>query len=429
MRPLRDRAADFVHETRASQKLALALASLFAVFGILWVLTTDVLLYGAERDPLFSARVHLVADWVFLVVTATLLFVFARHAATQLSRAHAVVSAVVRSVGDGLLVLGRDRTIIYANPAAVRMLECNDASQLIGMNATEFSRNYLVSYPNGALVKPEAFVSQRAFTHPGTLRYKAVLHPSPDDELVIISTAAGVHDEDQDHASLVVSTMHDVTSEEHLERMRDHFFSAAAHALKTPIAIIKANVQLMVRTMQPLPSSEHAVERQCDRIDRLVQNLLIVSRQRTHSLQLFPQELDLVPLIERAGEELMEVRAAAAVTTEIADCPAVRGDRERLQLVIRNLAYQALFAARPHTPLALRLSPLDGYAEVSVLYEPLPVAERTYAGAEDYDDTQLARCANATIVDAHGGIAGEEATTDDHANMWIRLPMSQQRAA
>jgi PAS domain-containing protein len=410
------------------RQAAFVVAGAFAVLGITWILTTDVVVYAITDDLRMGEKIHLATDWVFLLVTGAALFWFANHVGTRIHESHGVLQAVVRSMGDGLLILGREHTIVYANPAAVKMLECSDQNQLVGMSAAEFSRHFLVSYPNGALVKPENFASQRAFHEPGALRYRAVLHPGPDDELVILSSAAGVRDDSDDRPALVVSVMHDITADAHIEQMRDRFFSAAAHALKTPVAIIKANVELMARTDAPLHASELAVQRQCDRIDRIVQNLLVVSRARTHSLELFPENLDLSPLLESTAGELIGARAATEVETAVVGSAVIHGDPERLHLVVRNLAYEALTAARPRTPLTLRLVPRDHDVELSVHFDPLPVAERTFAGAEDQDDSKLARCATSTIVEAHGGITGEETLDEHDAMLWVRLPALERAA-
>jgi signal transduction histidine kinase len=424
---LRDWSAD-VEPPMSVRQAAFVVAGVFAVIGITWILTTDVVVYALTADLRLGEKIHLATDWLFLLITGIALFWFANRVGTRIHEAHGVLSAVVRCMGDGVLILGREHTIVYANPAAVKMLECSDAKQLIGMSAAEFSRHFLVSYPNGARVKPEKFVSQRAFKEQGPLRYKAVLHPSPDDELVILSSAAGVRDDPGDRPVLVVSVLHDITADEHIEQMRDHFFSAAAHALKTPVAIIKANVELMARTEQPLHASELAVQRQCDRIDRIVQNLLIVSRARTHSLELFPESTDLTPLLESTAAELVAARAAANVGTEIVGSAVIHGDPERLQLVIRNLAYEALTAARPKTPLTLRVVPREDDVELSVHFDPLPPAERTFAGAEDHDDSKLGRCATTTIVEAHGGMTGEETVNEHDAMLWVRLPVLEKAA-
>lgn len=427
-RLIREWTSELAHQSMSVRRAAFLVASAFAVLGITWVVVTDVMIYALTDDLRLGEKLHLATDWVFLLITGAALFTFAQHVGTRLTEAQGVLQAVVRSMGDGLLVLGRGHTIVYANPAAVKMLECTDASQLVGMNAAEFSRHFLVSYPNGALVKPDAFVSQRAFTEPGSLRYKAVLHPSPDDELIIASVASGVRDEPDERASLVVSLMHDITADEHFEKLRDRFFSAAAHALKTPVAIIKANVQLMAQSPGPIVASELAVQRQCDRIDRIVQNLLVVSRARTRTLELFPEEIELPPLLESTARELVTTHVAPQVETVAVNARPIRGDRERLQLVVRNLAYEALIAARPKTPLTLRVDPHDHEIELSVHFDPLPVYERTFAGAEEQDDTKLARCATTTIVEAHGGVTGEETVSEHEAMLWIRLPMMERAA-
>jgi signal transduction histidine kinase len=311
---------------------------------------------------------------------------------------------------------------VYANPAALRLLETT-ASQLIGTTAAELARRYVASYPNGALVNPETLVTERAYEEPGAMRTKVVLHLDSDAQIVIRASAAGVREHPEDRAVLVVGVLHDVTAEDNLEQLRDRFFSAAAHALKTPIAIIKANVQLMAQSPTPILASALAVQRQCDRIDLVIQNMMVVSRARTHTLELFPQSLELPPLVETVARDLVAAHAAPKVETDIAGCPPIRGDRERLQLVVRNLAQEALVCARPKTPLRMRLVPRGEDVELSVHFDPLPTAERTFAGADEQDDTKIGRCATATIVEAHGGSTGEETVGDHDVKIWMRLPV------
>src|SRR5262249_38081834 len=149
----------------------------------------------------------------------------------------------------------------------------------------------------------ERYISQRAFDEGGPLHYRATLHPSGGD-VVISATAAGVRMRLGEPAMWVVSVMHDITESADLERLRDQFFAAAAHSFKTPIAVIKADVQVV----SPAISAENrrvtdSIERQCDRIDRLVQNLLVLTRANSETLELEPREIDLRPLVERIARE------------------------------------------------------------------------------------------------------------------------------
>jgi signal transduction histidine kinase len=215
--------------------------------------------------------------------------------------------------------------------------------------------------------------------------------------------------------------LHDITDTEHLDQLRDGFFAAAAHTLKTPIAIIKANVQLAARApTRDLTPVMDAVRRQCDRIERLVQNLQVIARARTHTLRIYAGPLELAPLVLAVARDL-HGRTPVEVTTEIDATPEVYGDAERLTTVVRNLTQTALEVATPHTPLTVYLAHRPHAAELGVRFRPLPVTSRTFAPGDDYSDAELAQYATATIVEAHGGEVGGEAD-DTQTVMWVRLP-------
>ena len=78
------------------------------------------------------------------------------------------------------------------------------------------------------------------------------------------------------------------------------------------------------------------------------------------------------------------------------------------------------------SPLTLRLSAEGSCAEISIRHAVLPIAERTFAGVEKYDDSTLGRCAAETIVEAHGGQVGEE-VGESEATLWVRLPIIDER--
>ena len=179
---------------KSELRAAVTVAAVFLVTGIGWVLFTDVLLYTLTRDPVLIARIETAKGWIFVGLTALLLFAVTLRSASRLTRAHAITSAVVESIADGVLLLGPDRTIVHANPAARTDAPVRTPHNLVGMGAVEFSRRFRVSYPDGSLVPPDRYVSQRVFQEGGPLHYKSVLHPPSGAEVVISSTAAAVRE-------------------------------------------------------------------------------------------------------------------------------------------------------------------------------------------------------------------------------------------
>jgi two-component system, NtrC family, sensor histidine kinase KinB len=397
----------------------------FILAGIAWVLATDVILYTATRDPMLIARVETAKGWIFVGLGAFLLYVVTLQGARRFLRAQALTAAVVESIGDGLLVLGPDRRIQYANRAAARVLRCQDAGELVGMGAKRFTRRYRVSYPDGSLVPPNELASQRVFDEGGPLSYTAVMHPPGCGEVIIKSTAAAVRMRVGETASMVVSVLHDITDSYLLEKLRDQFFAAAAHSLKTPVAIIKTNVQVLLRSAAPpLARSLVAIERQCDRIDRLVQNLLVLGRFRSHSLALHQEEIGLQPMVEQVAGEMGRLFVHHPVNAEIADSPRVYADPERLAMALRNVIDEALRSSISGAPLTVLLRRHDDQAAIGIRYRPVPPEERSRETYGDYDDIGICRNVTATVLQAHGGTLSEESAGSE-TTAWIRLPVSE----
>ena len=416
----------FERRPRSSRSIALTVAAATIAVGIVWVIVTDIVTYHLIRDHVLLARVQTVIDVVFVVLASVALYFVARFAAARLSRAHAMLVAIVDSIGDGVMVIGPERQIVFANHAAQAMLASKD---LVGVGAPEFVQRFKVSRVDGTLVPPNALVSQQAFEGPVALHAKEVLYPpGREREVVFLATGAPVQTPDGESTKLVVSVMHDITDNERFEAMRDQFMAAAAHYLKTPVAIIKANVQFLARAASSgVPASLGMMQRQCERIDRLVQNLLVVARARSNSLELHAREMELEPLVRAMARDLTDEQDRRDVQVTIDAHPHVRGDRERLAIVAHNLSQEALQRSQPGSPVHVKLDVTGLEAEIRVAYKPLPVSAQPFSGALEYDDTKLSRFATDTIIKAHGGHSGAE-LVDREAELWVTLPVLAEAA-
>jgi len=384
------------------------------------VLVTDVVLYRVTADPVLIARVETAKGWAFVAFATALLYVVTLRSTGRLASAHSALSAIIDSIADGLLLLGPDRAIVRANPAAARML---NSSGLVGMGAEEFARRFRVSRPSGSLVRPDQFISQRVFDEGKSLNYKAVLHPPGASEIVISATAAPVgHDADGGVES-VVSIMHDITASEHLERLRDQFLAAAAHTLKTPVAVIKVNAHaLSLNDASVVEQASAAIERQCQRIDRLVQNLLVLARVRTDSLQLHTEELELAPLVECVTRDMDRASPSCHVRSVIEASPRVYADQERLSLALSNLIDEAIRSAPCTSTVTVTLRQRDGNALIGVSCRANegPVREASAVVSSEYDESGIERLVAESVVEAHAGsLRGERA--GKQAGSWISL--------
>lgn len=132
---------------------------------------------------------------------------------------------------------------------------------------------------------------------------------------------------------------------------RDEFLSVASHELKTPITSLQLYVHGILRAQangqlspEQLAQRLNRVSDQCGRLDKLVNNLLDVSRADARVLPMQREELDLALLVSETAERFVEefARARCQVSVNAADPVVGRWDRMRLEQVVTNLFQNAV---------------------------------------------------------------------------------------
>jgi PAS domain S-box-containing protein len=182
----------------------------------------------------------------------------------------------------------------------------------------------------------------------------------PDGSWHWITSRARVLRDGDGRPLVVRGAMLDITTLKETElalqeavRVRDDFLSLASHELKTPLAGLLLQLQMLRRLEAtdasiPLGSPKvgarvEAIERSLRRLGMLVENLLDVSRMRHGKLDFVFSEGDLSALVSelvaRTGEEAR--LAGVALTGHIEPSLVGRFDRLRLEQVLMNLMSNA----------------------------------------------------------------------------------------
>ena len=131
-----------------------------------------------------------------------------------------------------------------------------------------------------------------------------------------------------------------------VDKLKDEFISVAAHELKTPVTIMKGYAQALLRTTEdiPLPRCKmlDAINRGADRIDRIIVDLLDVSRLQLGHLELAKEGIDLPALVEDVRHRLASTTTEHHIRMVKAVPAVVQGDRDRLEQVLLNLIDNAI---------------------------------------------------------------------------------------
>ncbi|MBF5044538.1 PAS domain S-box protein [Aggregicoccus sp. 17bor-14] len=158
---------------------------------------------------------------------------------------------------------------------------------------------------------------------------------------------------------------------------RDTFLSIASHELRTPITSMKMLAQHMRKRIQAQDPAAFApervgrlveqTERSIDRLSRLVEDMLDISRIATGRLQMQREAVDLSELTRDVVDRFEQQLTEAGHTLELKLTPGLVGqwDRDRLEQVLANLLTNALKYA-PRAPLTVSTQALGDRALLEV---------------------------------------------------------------
>lgn len=135
-----------------------------------------------------------------------------------------------------------------------------------------------------------------------------------------------------------------------LDKMKDEFLSNVSHELKTPLTSIKGYTQLLSDgTLGELNEeqlkAQKTVSRNSDRLKRLVDSLLYLSRIQAGTVEYFFEPLQIGELLGHIQEDLKIQADQKRINLELKldeDMPLINGDRDKLTDMITNIVDNAI---------------------------------------------------------------------------------------
>lgn len=144
------------------------------------------------------------------------------------------------------------------------------------------------------------------------------------------------------------------------ERLRKRFLSDVAHELRTPLTSIKGLTETLqdgaVEDVQVRDRFLASIERETDRLIRLTQDLLTLTRADVEGFKLRKENVDLSQLIEQLLSQFEVEASRKSVQLNFMDHPAgarISVDRDRINQVLINLLDNALRHAPEHSTIAI----------------------------------------------------------------------------
>jgi NtrC-family two-component system sensor histidine kinase KinB len=240
------------------------------------------------------------------------------------------------------------------------------------------------------------------------------------------------------------------------ERVRTDFMAMVSHDLRTPLAAIKEALSLLSETAAGrLDERQHRyltiAREEVDRLNRMIDNVIEVSRMGSGKAVLHTDAVDLPELLSTAIQSLSLIvsKRGLAVERNIpSHLPPVSGDRDRLLRVFNNLLDNAIKYSPPGGTIRVDIGFVDpgssvltqggvladsDYLEITVSDDgpgiPAEFLDRIFGKFERVEPhgpgIGLGLAIVRSIVEMHHGKVWAESRSGDGAKLHFILPIKE----
>jgi len=275
------------------------------------------------------------------------------------------IEAVLDSMADGVFTVDTQMHIQSWNDAAERITGWSE-DQVLGRLYKD-----VLAQPDEmceSTVSSFDAVLQSGFTSISGLEH-TVRHRDGHPVIVAISIAPLI-----DHTGRVtgaVSVFRDISAERKLERSKNEFISMVSHQLRSPLTNIMTSAELLADPqLENNLKSElvQEIQSQCAILSKFVQNIIDIVELESGRGSLKAQP---VPLDEVVREQVATFRQAHPMREFRlklpASLPAVRGDRNKIEVVLHNLIDNAVKYSPSNRPVFVQVGEKTDCVEIRVI--------------------------------------------------------------
>ncbi|MDP6823745.1 MAG: CHASE domain-containing protein [Dehalococcoidia bacterium] len=254
------------------------------------------------------------------------------------------LSVFLESALEGILLVDRDRRVVWTNQAFANAFGYRDSAALVGLTSPELEQGAEVSVqePAGLVGRIDEIYTDENLTVPAEdINF---VEPSP---VTYSRTSVPVTDEDGDYRGRLW-VYRDVTGERAAEQAKGVFVSMVSHELRTPLTSVIGFLELVISgAAGPITSESERLlgmaRRSSDRLKRLVNDILDISRlEGGIRVDLAPDPL--VPLVSELLDNVRGEFESRNLTLQVnvpPGLPEVYADSSRLFQVLMNLTTNA----------------------------------------------------------------------------------------
>ncbi|MBR7148968.1 MAG: PAS domain S-box protein [Firmicutes bacterium] len=350
---------------------------------------------------------------------------------SEMSNEKSKLETILKYMADGLLAVDLSGAIIHINPAATQMLD------LLPEDIEEFDYDQIMARCGKHLTMEALLEGTKSGGAQETFDFKGNVFAMRYDRF---------KDENgQDKGVIII--IQDITERQKLENMQTDFVANVSHELKTPLTTIKSYTETLLDGAMEDPEITAnflgIVDTEADRMNRLVKDLLQLSRldhqrerwsmKETNLIAILNTAIPKVALTARQKEQHLNV-----LFDEEAVIP-VNVDRDRIEQVVLNILSNAIKYTNEGGRIDIDVLEGGGHVKVIVSDNGIGISEadiprvfeRFYrvdkARSRAMGGTGLGLPISKQIVEEHHGTLTIESQEGKGTNVTMTLPLAFSR--
>lgn len=350
---------------------------------------------------------------------------------SEISNEKSKLETILQYMADGLIALDLTGTIIHVNPAAMSMLGVTEAEvkhqnydDLLGHLSDNLKLDYIKE-------QCQETGSQDTFQYGSSIfaaRYDRFKDENGQDVGIII-------------------VIQDITERQKLENMQTDFVANVSHELKTPLTTIKSYTETLLDGAADDPQTTRnflsIIDTEADRMNRLVKDLLQLSRIDHQQESWHIKESNLIPLLKAT---VTKIEMMASQKKQHLNCLfqpdqniMVVIDKDRIEQVVLNILSNSIKYTDEGGRIDIDVLTSDNQAKIIISDNGIGIAEtelsrvfeRFYrvdkARSRAMGGTGLGLSIAKQIVEQHNGNIEMESQEGKGTKTTISLPLAPRR--
>lgn len=274
------------------------------------------------------------AFWPLLSPSSVMAEYEAQQKAAAAARAAGALvwTRIVSNLPDPAIVLDAEGTVLSFNPAALEVFN----GSAVGRHISQVTR------------APELLTAVSEATETQDLQSCRLDFKVPVARSLVGTVAPLMLSSNEPLDPHLLIVLRDLTEQDRLVRMRADFVANASHELRTPLASLKGFVETLQDAAKDDPQARERflkiMQQQAERMARLIDDLLSLSRIEMHAHVVPRERVDIGAIISHVVQTLTPIAGDKSVTLDVQSIPEaiVSGDRDELIQVFQNLIENAI---------------------------------------------------------------------------------------